>query len=98
MSGYIIHAYLVYAYHFCAILNTAWILFSLILIILGGGYNYFQCLFLMMVLKHFKLPSSPLLTRGSRKERIQEKWACLEMALWSKSHLCCQEIGSSVHR
>jgi hypothetical protein len=26
------------------------------------------------------------------------KWTCLEMVLWNKSHLCCQEISSSVYR
>lgn len=31
-----------------------------------------------MVLKHFNLPSSPAPTRGSGKERIREKWTCLE--------------------
>jgi hypothetical protein len=51
----------------------------------------------MMVLKCFNLLSSLPLTRGSGKERIQGKWTCLEMVLWSNSHLCCQEIGSSVH-
>ena len=24
--------------------------------------------------------------------RIRGKWTCLEIVLWSKSHLCCQEI------
>jgi hypothetical protein len=57
-----------------------------------------QALFLMMVLKHFNLPSSPPSTRGSGKEKIQGKGTCVEMLLWSKSHLCCQEIGSSVYR
>jgi hypothetical protein len=32
----------------------------------------------MMVLKCFSLPSSPPPSRGSGKERIQEKWTCLE--------------------
>jgi hypothetical protein len=51
-----------------------------------------------MVLKHFNLLSSPTPTRGSEKEKILKKWTSLEMVLWSKSHLLCQEIGSSVHR
>lgn len=50
-----------------------------------------------MVLKCFNLPSSPPPTRGSGKERIQVKWTCLEMVLWRKSCLHCQEISSSVH-
>jgi hypothetical protein len=32
----------------------------------------------MMVLKYFNLQFSPLPTRGSGKERIREKWTCLE--------------------
>ena len=52
----------------------------------------------MMALKCFNLPSSLPPTRGSGKGRIQGKWACLEMVLWSKSYLRCQEIHSSVHR
>jgi hypothetical protein len=32
----------------------------------------------MMVLKCFKFSFTPLPTRGSGKERIQEKWTCLE--------------------
>jgi hypothetical protein len=39
---------------------------------------FFQTLFSMMILKHFNLPYSPPPTRGSGKERIQEKWTCLE--------------------
>jgi hypothetical protein len=31
-----------------------------------------------MVLKCFDLPASPPPTRGSGKEKIQEKWTCLE--------------------
>ena len=52
----------------------------------------------MMVLKCFNLPSSPPPTRGSEKERMWGKWTCLEMVLWSNSHLRCQEISSSVPR
>jgi hypothetical protein len=62
------------------------------------NFNFFQTLFLMMVLKCFNLPSSPPPTRGSGKERIQGKWTCLEMILWRNSCLCCQEISRSVHR
>jgi hypothetical protein len=51
-----------------------------------------------MVLKHIILPSSLSPTRGNGKESTWEKWACLKMVHWSKSHLCCQEIFSSVHR
>jgi hypothetical protein len=40
--------------------------------------NFFKRLFLIMVLKHFNLPSSPPPTKGSRKERIWGKWTCLE--------------------
>jgi hypothetical protein len=32
------------------------------------------------------------------KKKIWGKWTCLEIVLWSKSHLHCQEINSSVHR
>jgi hypothetical protein len=53
---------------------------------------------LKMGFKCFNLPSSPPPTRGSGKERIWGKWTCLEMVLWSKSHLCCQEISSPIHR
>lgn len=60
------------------------------------NFNFFQSLLLMMVLKHFNLPSCPSPTIGSGNERILGKQTCLEMVLWSKSHLCCQEI--SVHR
>ena len=60
--------------------------------------HLFQNLFLMMVLKCFNLPSSPPLTRGSRKERIPGKGTCVERVLWSNSHLCCLEISSSIHR
>jgi hypothetical protein len=52
----------------------------------------------MMALKPFNFPCSPPLTRGSIKERIWGKWACLERVLWSKSYLNCQEISNSVHR
>ena len=53
-----------------------------------------------MVLKCFNLHSSPPPTRGSGRKVIMiwRKWTSLEMLLWSKSHLCCQEISSSVHR
>jgi len=64
----------------------------------GCDFNFFQILLLMMAFKQFKLSCSPLPTRGSRKERIQGKWTCLEMVLWSNSYMCCLEIGSSVHR
>jgi hypothetical protein len=54
-----------------------------------------------MVLKCFNHPSSPSLTRGSGKERIQGwGWGEVELfrkALWSNSCLCCLAIGSSVH-
>jgi hypothetical protein len=52
----------------------------------------------MLVLKCFNLLSSLPPTRGSEIERIQGKWTCLEMVLWSNSCLCCQEIRSSVPR
>ena len=61
-------------------------------------FNFFQNLFLMMVLKCFNLPSSPPPTRGSGKERIQGKWTCLGIVLWSNFHLYFLEISSSVHR
>jgi hypothetical protein len=53
----------------------------------------------MVVLKHFNLFSSLPLTKGSGKEKIWRKWmwTCLEMVLWSKSHLYCQKISSLVH-
>jgi hypothetical protein len=41
-------------------------------------FNFFQNLFLMMVLKCFHLPFSPPPTRGSGEERIWGKWTCLE--------------------
>jgi hypothetical protein len=62
------------------------------------GFIFFLNLLLMMVLKCFYLPSSPLPTRGSRQDsffRIWVKWTSLEIVLWSKSHLCCREISSS---
>lgn len=52
----------------------------------------------MTVLKRFNLPSSPPPTRGSGKERIQGKRTCLEIVLWSRSHLCGQEISSLICR
>jgi hypothetical protein len=58
----------------------------------------FQSLLLMMVVKGINPPSSPLPTRGNGKERIQGKSTCLEMVLWSRSHLHCQEISNTVHR
>ena len=54
------------------------------------------CLILMMVLKYINLPSSPPPTRGSRKEKIWVKWTCLEMVLWSRLHLRCQQFSSQV--
>jgi hypothetical protein len=50
------------------------------------------------VFKCFNLFFSPSSFRGSGKERICGKWTCLERVLWSKSYLCCLEIGSLVHR
>ena len=44
--------------------------------------------------------TSLLATRGSGKEKLIEQrrvWTCLEIVLWSKSNLCCQNICSSVH-
>ena len=64
-----------------------------------GNFNFFQILFLMVVLKHFNLPCSPPPTRGSRKERMGEgEVDQFRKVLWSNSCLCCPEIGSSVHR
>lgn len=60
--------------------------------------NFFQNLLLVRVLKCFNLPSSPPPCRGNGKESIQKKWTCLEMVLWSNSHMCCLEICSSFHR
>jgi hypothetical protein len=57
-----------------------------------------QNLFLMRVLKHFNLSSSPPCFRRSGKEMIQGKWTCLQMVPWSNFHQHCQEISSSVHR
>jgi hypothetical protein len=59
---------------------------------------FFQTLFLMMVLKTLTSLFSLSPTRGSGEERIWGKWTCLEMVLWSNSHLCCVEILSSFHR
>jgi hypothetical protein len=42
------------------------------------NFNFFQILFLMMVLKCFNLPYNPPPTRGNGKERLWGKWACLE--------------------
>ena len=61
------------------------------------NFNFFQTLFLMMVLKCLILPCSPPPNRGSGKERIRGKWTCLEMVPWSNSPLCCLEINSSIH-
>ena len=52
----------------------------------------------MMILKGFDILSNPRPTRGSGKDRLPGKWACLKMVLWSNSRLCCLETGSSVHR
>lgn len=41
---------------------------------------------------------SPPPTRGIGKERIRRKWTHLEVIIWSKSHLLCQLLSSSVHR
>jgi hypothetical protein len=64
------------------------------------NFNFFQNLFLMMVLKCFSLPCNSPPTRGSGKERI---WRGGEVDLyrkviWCNSRLCCLEISSSVHR
>jgi hypothetical protein len=40
----------------------------------------------MMVLKGFRLSSHSPPTRDSGKEKIQGKWACLAVLLWSKFH------------
>jgi hypothetical protein len=45
----------------------------------------------MKVLKYLNLPSSERTDKGAG-------WTCLEIVIWSKSHLCCQEISSSAHR
>jgi len=45
------------------------------------NFNFFQTLFIMLVLKYFNLPCSPPPTRGSGKERIRGKWTCLESSL-----------------
>jgi hypothetical protein len=63
----------------------------------------FQNVFLMMVLKCFNLPSSLLPTRGNGKERTLCVCGGGGMDLFrnvlrSKSHLCCQEMSSAVHR
>ena len=39
---------------------------------------------LMKVLKHCNLPFSPPPTRGSGREKIQEKWTCLEKIFWKQ--------------
>jgi hypothetical protein len=51
-----------------------------------------------MVLKCFNLSSSPPPTRDREKKRIWGKWTCVEMVLWSRSHLHSQEISNLVHR
>jgi hypothetical protein len=51
------------------------------------NFNFFQSLLLMMVLRCFNLPSIPPPTRGRKKESKVEKWTCLEIVLWNKSHL-----------
>jgi hypothetical protein len=56
---------------------------------------------LIRVLKCFNLPSSPPPTSGSGKKKvtgIQGNWTCLEIVLWSKSNLCCQDVSNPVHR
>ena len=64
----------------------------------------FRNLLLIWVLKCFNLSSSPPPTRGNGKEKLLGymggggEWTCLEIVLWSKSHLCCQKISSSIHR
>jgi hypothetical protein len=44
----------------------------------GCNFNFFQRLFLVMVLKCVNLPSSTSPMRGSGKERIQRNRTCLE--------------------
>ena len=42
----------------------------------------------MMVLKCFSLPSRPPPTRGSEKERIWGKWACLGIGFFGANSVC----------
>ena len=45
------------------------------------NFNFFSNSPFNNALKWFNLPSRPPLTRGSGKERIWQKWTCLEMDL-----------------
>ena len=61
---------------------------------------YFSKPTLISVLKYFNLSSNPPPTRGNGKERLigqRTVRTCLEICLWSKSNLCCQDISNPVH-
>jgi hypothetical protein len=63
------------------------------------GLDFFQNLLLIRVLQCFNhLSSSPPTSDGGKERLIEQRrmWTCLEIVLWSKHSLHCQEISSSV--
>jgi len=57
----------------------------------------FQNLTLISVLISFLFPPTPPPTRMERLIRQKRIWTYLEIVLWSKSILCCQDIRNSIH-